>query len=70
MPTLDDFWKLARKASFHYADDSGKEWHLGSRAESAALRMLRENPEWIPEVRANWGELWRLPEEFKNADST
>ena len=63
--SLEEFWRLARKASFHFADDTTKEWRLGSNAESEALSMLRRNPEWIPEVRDNWGELWSLPKEFR-----
>jgi len=65
MSDINEFWRLARKASFHFADDTTKEWRMGSDAESAAIKLLDEHPEWLPEVRANWGELWPLPERYR-----
>lgn len=65
--SIEGFWRLARKASFHFADDSTREWSLGRNAESAAIAMLRRNPDWLPEVRENWSELWSLP---RNLDET
>ena len=66
--SIEDFWRLARKASFHFADDTTKEWHLGSSAEKEACAMLRRNPEWRDEVVEKFSELWRLPDEFKKQE--
>ncbi len=51
--SIEQFWSLARKASFHYADDSTKEWGLGRDAKSKAISMLRRNPNRLTEIRAN-----------------
>ena len=64
--SLEKFWALARRASFHFADDSTKEWGMGSRRESEALAMLDRHPEWWQEVRENWGELWSLPKKYRD----
>ena len=40
---LQAFEKAGKEASFHYADDSGKEWHLGAIERDKALKLWREN---------------------------
>ena len=41
---LADFAKLGNQASYHYADDSGKEWRLGQIDRDAALLLWKLNP--------------------------
>ena len=63
MSEIDEFNKWARKASFHYADDTTKEWHLGDEAKRKALKIFDENPELQGEIRENFRELWSLKRE-------
>lgn len=64
--SIKEFHRLARKASFHFADDTTREWGLAKDAERGAIAMLRRNPTWIPEVVATWTELWSLPKDIKD----
>ena len=63
MNELERFNKLARKASFHYADDSCKEWHLASDAKQEALKIFDESPNLHQTIRENFNELWSLKRE-------
>ena len=59
MTPLEAFKKLARSASFHFADDSGGEWALGYRDQAAAIELFDQHPEAHDEMReAVQGELW------------
>ena len=40
MSELTEFLKLGRSASYHYADDSGKEWKLGDKDKKLALEIF------------------------------
>lgn len=42
---LKEFENLGMNASYHYADDSGKEWGLGSKYMDKALAMFDDHPE-------------------------
>lgn len=37
---IREFVKLGEKASFHYADDSTSEWHLGDTSKHKALELF------------------------------
>ena len=61
MNTIEQFRELGNTASFHYADDSGKEHQLGAEAERQALELFDNYPDQQDEMRevAN-GFLWSL----------
>ena len=59
---MTEYLWLAGKASFHYADDSCKEWHLADDAKQAALKIFDAHPELHDKMRANT-ELWSLSRE-------
>ena len=61
-----EYSRLARKASYHYADDSGGEWGIAGKAKSAAMALYWANPGL--RVRfgdAHKGNLWSLPREIQ-----
>ena len=65
---LEEFKMHGMKASYHYADDSGREWHLASREKSAALDLFDANPELQDKMREiSHGFLWSLSLERKSA---
>ena len=64
---LTEYLRLAGKASFHYADDSGDEWHLGNTAKHKALAIFDAHPELHSKMRAN-RELWSLGKERPDLD--
>ena len=51
-PVLDKFDELGRSASFHYADDSGKEWDLARKDKEAAEALFIAHPELRDEMIA------------------
>lgn len=54
----------ASSASFHYADDSCKEWGLAKQDKNDALKIFDENPELQNEMREiAKDELWSLSNE-------
>ena len=63
---IDEFKRLCYKASYHFADDSGKEWGLAYKAKSEALEIFDAHPDLQAEMReiAKWflwgGEMTRL----------
>ncbi len=50
-PILEQFKKLGDKASFHFADDTCREWASGHRAEKAAMKLFNDNPGLQNEMR-------------------
>lgn len=60
--TLAEFKKLGMQASYHYADDSTKEWGLGRKNEAAALALFDDaEPELQTAMREiSTGFLWSL----------
>jgi hypothetical protein len=48
---LKEFTELGQKASYHYADDSTKEWNLGDRAKREALKLFDNNSELQAQMR-------------------
>jgi len=64
MDVIEQFKKHARSASYHFADDTTDEWHLGNKEQSIALQIFDDNPELQSEMReAAKGELWSLSRE-------
>ena len=58
---IEDFRKHGMDASYHYADDSGSEWHQGAAEERAALELFDANPDLQGEMReVAKGFLWSL----------
>lgn len=58
---LQDFKQLGETASYHYADDSTKEWDLASRAEQKALEIFDNHPDLEEKFREiALGFLWSL----------
>ena len=51
MSILDDFKKHGMKASFHYADDTGKEWGSGDAEKRKALAIFDANAAMQGEMR-------------------
>lgn len=62
--TLIKFKRHASRASYHYADDSGKEWGLAKQDKDAALELFDANPDMQDEMRSMAkSELWSLNSE-------
>lgn len=60
---IDHYKSLARSASYHYADDSGKEWDQAREYEQKALDLFYAYPQMERKLRAaHKGNLWSLPE--------
>ena len=58
---IKDFKDLGLTASYHYADDSGKEWGLGRKAQDKALEIFDANPDLQEVMRGiATGFLWSL----------
>lgn len=56
-----EFLELGRSASYHYADDSGRERSDARKDEAAALKLFDNNPDLQAEMRvAGKGFLWSL----------
>ena len=67
MDILENFKELGEKASYHYADDSGKEWSLGNKAKLECLEIFDANPDLHNTMRAiAKGFLWSLGFERKD----
>ena len=58
---VETFKQHGMKASYHYADDSGKEWGHGSREKKLALILFDDNPDLQAEMREIASQfLWSL----------
>ena len=63
---LEEFKKLGQKASFHYADDTTKEWSLGDTAKRETLKLFDSYPELQDQMRVIAKDfLWSLTLERK-----
>jgi len=61
---LIKFKQHASRASYHYADDSCKEWGSAKQEKDAALKLFDDNPSMQNEMRGMAsGELWSLNKE-------
>jgi len=58
---VEEFNLHGKVASYHYSDDTGKEWVLGDRHKTLALIVVDSHPDLQPEMReAAKGFLWSL----------
>ena len=58
---LDNFKKAGMSASYHYADNTGKEWGAAHKLERECLNMFDANPDSQDEMREiAKGFLWSL----------
>ena len=48
---LENFKTCGMDASYHYADDSGKEWHLAYPLVDKCMKLVKEHPEFHEEMR-------------------
>ena len=61
MSVLEDFKRLGDKASFHFADDSTKEWGLAKVSERSATDLFDAHPELQDEMKEIAKRfLWKL----------
>ena len=47
---VEEFKKCASSVSFHYADDSCKEWGLAKKGKKAVFKLWDDNPELHDEM--------------------
>ncbi len=64
---LAEYKEHALNASFHYADDSAKEWGMGDKAKAKAMAVYDENPHLQQQIREQAGrnQLWSLSLELE-----
>lgn len=63
MTPVEQFDYIGRTASYHYADDSGREWNEGDKLKREAIELFKSNPELQTQMReVAKGFLWSLPE--------
>jgi|LakMenE18May11ns_1017448.scaffolds.fasta_scaffold7886793_2 hypothetical protein len=68
MNTLAKFEELGNRASFHYADDSCKEWDLARDCKDQAEELFVQHPELREEmIKISKGFLWTLSPALKGA---
>lgn len=59
--TVAEFKRLGDKASYHYADDSTREWEQADKAKAEALAVFDAHPELEAQFReVGLGFLWLL----------
>jgi hypothetical protein len=59
--TMNEFYELGMRASYHFADDSGKEWPQAQMAQNQALKLYKENPHLQERMQLlAKGFLWNL----------
>lgn len=64
---LEQFRKAGNSASYHYADDSTREWHLARREEDKAMELFYANPDLERVLRRiAKGFLWSLDIRLEN----
>jgi len=58
---IEQFNKHASSASYHYADDSCKEWGSADKELALALKLFDDNPDLQDEMRElAKGQLWSI----------
>ena len=66
---IEQFKNHCHCASYHYADDSAKEWGLADREKNAAMQIWNDNPHLQGQLReAHKGNLWSLELELKTRE--
>jgi len=69
MNIIEEFKKYARNASYHYADDSTKEWSLARKNVGLCRELYRENEHLRESMRKIVDrELWSTNELTKDID--
>jgi hypothetical protein len=64
-----EFKKLGLSASYHFADDSGKEWGHAYKDQKKAIKLYDDNPEQQVEMmKISKGFLWSLVTELKHKE--
>ena len=48
---LANFYANGMDASYHYADDSGKEWKLGQELSHKCYQAAQDHPELLPQMK-------------------
>lgn len=63
---LQKFKSAGMMASYHYADDSGREWSLGSACEEQAMKLVDTHPELLDDFKEiGKGFLWSFVDACK-----
>ena len=58
---LEEFKRVGQKASYHFADDSAKEWPLGNQKQKEALALFDQHPKLQADMREIAAKfLWSL----------
>ena len=60
MTIIEQFLKLGRDASYHYADDSGAEWDRGGSFKKQAMDLYDAHPDLQDEMLEKADFLWSL----------
>ena len=67
---IKEFQRLANSASFHYADDSGREWPLGKADENEAMRLYHGYPHLQSEMDCIGNmQLWNFKKRANKPDN-
>ena len=61
---VEQFLKLGRSASYHFADDSGKEWGQGDSYKAKAMALYDMNPAYQAEMLEKADFLWSMKGEL------
>lgn len=65
---VEAFDQIGRDASYHFADDSGKEWHHGYQLQRLALAMFNAYPAYQDAMRDKASKfLWSLNDAIDSA---
>ncbi len=62
---VDEFVRLGNLASYHFADDSGKEWSDGFAAKAEAMKIYHAHPDLQAEMEKHAQFLWSLKLELE-----
>ena len=61
---IEKFLKAGRDASYHYADDSGREWQTGNKFKNVAMGLYDAHPDMQKEMLKKADFLWSLESEL------
>ena len=66
MTIIEQFLKHGNSASFHYADDSGREWAAARLDEYEAMQLYMDNPDMQEEMEKQASFLWSIQQSKDN----